>query len=215
MDFDIAGMINVKKLYGKSITTYLWSHQIWDVLGHNANSYMAYSLFLQNRKAFSMMVIHVAFDAVVGITMLIVALGVTLGICFCVTMTTQIRGSTRLVPEVLCTFRHQLSVECDINAAFLPHQGYHLVQGLIVVVTLVTNLVFILWHFGLSRLVAIDVDTVCRLASEYHRFLRLAAWTTWLSITVVGALCAHQCKYMLFINTMKRDRIIQWILSYI
>ncbi len=29
------------------------------------------------------------------------------------------------------------------------------------------------------------------LASEYHHFLRLAAWTTWLGIAVVGALCTQ------------------------
>ncbi len=66
---------------------------------------------------------HWCLDAFNGITTLIVALGVTLGICFCVTRTTQISGCTRLVPEVLRTFRHQLCVERDITAAFLPHQG--------------------------------------------------------------------------------------------
>ncbi len=46
MDSAILGMINVKKLHGKLITTYLWSHQLQDVLGHNAYSYMTYFLFL-------------------------------------------------------------------------------------------------------------------------------------------------------------------------
>ncbi len=45
-NFAVLGIINVKKLHGKSITTYLWSHQIRDALGHNAYSYMIYSLFL-------------------------------------------------------------------------------------------------------------------------------------------------------------------------
>ncbi len=38
MDSAILGMINVKKLHGKSITFFLWSHQIQDALGHNAYS---------------------------------------------------------------------------------------------------------------------------------------------------------------------------------
>ncbi len=66
---------------------------------------------------------HKRLDAFNGITMLIIVLGVTLGVCSCMTRTTQISGSTRLVPEVLCTFRHQLCVERDVTAAFLPHQG--------------------------------------------------------------------------------------------
>ncbi len=79
---------------------------------------------------------------------------------------------------------------------------------------LVTSVAFVLLRFGLSRLVAISFDTMCHLASEYHCFLQLAAWTTWLGVTVVGALCTWQCK-ILFSYTMKWDRIIQWILSYI
>ncbi len=71
-------------------------------------------------------------------------------------------------------------------------------QGLIVVMTLVTNVAFILLHFGLSRLVAINVNTICHLASEYYRLTRLAAWATWLGVAVVGALCTRQCKYILF-----------------
>ncbi len=66
MDFAILGMINVKKLHGKLITMYLWSHQIQDALGHNAYSYMAYSLFLWYRKAFSIMGVHVASDVFEG-----------------------------------------------------------------------------------------------------------------------------------------------------
>ncbi len=66
---------------------------------------------------------HWRLDAFNGITTLIIALGVTSGVCFCVTRTTQISGCTRLVPEVLRTFRHQLCVERDVTAAFLPHQG--------------------------------------------------------------------------------------------
>ncbi len=66
---------------------------------------------------------HWRWDAFNGLTMLIVAMGVTLGICSCVTRTTQISISARLVPEILCTFRHQLCVGRDVTAAFLPHQG--------------------------------------------------------------------------------------------
>jgi hypothetical protein len=66
---------------------------------------------------------HWRLDAFNGITTLIVALGVTLGICSCVTRMTQISGCTRLVPEILCTFQHQLYGERDVTAAFLPHQG--------------------------------------------------------------------------------------------
>ncbi len=66
---------------------------------------------------------HWRLDAFNGLTKLIVVLGVTLGICSCVTRMMQISGSTRLVTEVLRTFRHQLYVECDVTAAFLPHQG--------------------------------------------------------------------------------------------
>ncbi len=78
---------------------------------------------------------HWHLDAFNGITTLIIVLGVTLGVCSCVTRTTQISGSTRLVPEVLCTFRHQLYMECDVTADFLPHQGQHLAWGLIIVMT--------------------------------------------------------------------------------
>ncbi len=66
---------------------------------------------------------HWRLGAFNSLTMLIVVLGVTLGVCSCVTRTMQISGSTRLVPEVLHTFWHQLYVECDVTAAFLPHQG--------------------------------------------------------------------------------------------
>ncbi len=66
---------------------------------------------------------HWRLDAFNGIITLIVMLGVRLSICSCVTRMTQISGCTRLVPEVLCTFRHQLCIECDITAAFLLHQG--------------------------------------------------------------------------------------------
>ena len=66
------------------------------------------------------------------------------------TRTTQINGCTGLVPEVLCMFRHQLCIERDIIAAFLLHQGYPLVQGLIVVMTLLVTIVVVilmLWAF--------------------------------------------------------------------
>ncbi len=66
---------------------------------------------------------HWHLDALNGITTLIVALGVTLGICSCVTRTTQISGCTRLVPEVLCTSKHQLCIERDVMAALLPHKA--------------------------------------------------------------------------------------------
>jgi len=49
-------------------------------------------------------------------------------------------------------FRHQLCIERDVIAAFLFHQGYPLVQGLIVVVTLlVTIVVFHLDALGIQR----------------------------------------------------------------
>ena len=67
-----------------------------------------------------------------------------------VTRTTQFNGCTGLVPEVLCMFRHQLCIERDIIAAFLLHQGYPLVQGLIVVMTLLVTIVVVilmLWAF--------------------------------------------------------------------
>jgi hypothetical protein len=41
--------------------------------------------------------------------------------------------------------------ERDITAAFLPHQGQPLAQGLIAVMTLVSNVAFILWCFGCSQ----------------------------------------------------------------
>ncbi len=66
---------------------------------------------------------HCCLDAFNGITTLIVTLGVMLGIFSCVTRTTQISSCTKLLPEVLCTFRHQLCVERDFTAAFHPHQG--------------------------------------------------------------------------------------------
>ncbi len=66
---------------------------------------------------------HWHLDALNCITTLIIMLGVTLGICFCVTRMTQISGCTRLLLEVLCTFRHQLCIERDVTASFLPHQG--------------------------------------------------------------------------------------------
>jgi hypothetical protein len=53
---------------------------------------------------------HWILDAFNGITTLILALGVMLGICSCVTRTIQISGDTSHVQEVLCTFRHQLLV---------------------------------------------------------------------------------------------------------
>jgi hypothetical protein len=65
---------------------------------------------------------HWHLDAFNGIIKLIIVLDVMLGICSCVTRMMQISGSTRLVPEVLCMFRHQLCIEGDITAAFLPHQ---------------------------------------------------------------------------------------------
>jgi hypothetical protein len=116
------------------------------------------------------------FDAFNGITTLIVALGVTLGVCYCVTRTMQISISTSLVLEVLCTFRHQLYGERVITVAFLPHQDQPFAQGLIVVMTLVTNAAFILRCFGCSQdwwqLMSTQFVT---LAGEYHRFLQLAA----------------------------------------
>jgi hypothetical protein len=97
---------------------------------------------------------HWYFNAfnVNGLTTLILAFGVKLGICSCVTRMMQISGSTSLVPAVLCTFGHQLYGDCNVAAAFLPHQGQSLAQGLIVVMTLVTNVAFILWHFGCSQI---------------------------------------------------------------
>ncbi len=90
-------------------------------------------------------------DTFNGLTTFILVLRVMLGVCSCVTMSMQISVSTRLVLEVLHTLRHQLYKEHDVAAAFLPHQGQPFAQGLIVVTTLVTNVVFILWHFGCSQ----------------------------------------------------------------
>jgi len=47
-------------------------------------------------------------------------------------------------------FRHQLFIERDIIAAFLLHQGYPLVQGLIIVMTLfvaIMVVILMLWAF--------------------------------------------------------------------
>ncbi len=90
---------------------------------------------------------HWHLDAFNGQTTFIFALGVTLSICSCVTRATQISGSASLVPEVLHTFRHQLYRKREVAAAFLPHQGQPLAQGLIIVMTLVTNVAIILWCF--------------------------------------------------------------------
>ncbi len=62
---------------------------------------------------------HWHLDTFNGVITLIVALGVMLGVCSCVTRTTQISGSTRLVQMVLRTFRHQLSVKCDVTSPLL------------------------------------------------------------------------------------------------
>ncbi len=84
---------------------------------------------------------HWPLDAFNGLTTLIVALGVTLGICSCVTRMTQISGSTRLVLEVLCTFRQQQWCHCCFSSPpratlgtrvdpcddFDHKQGFHLV----------------------------------------------------------------------------------------
>ncbi len=58
--------------------------------------------------------------------------------------------------------------------------------------TLVTNVAFILWRFGLSRLVAINFNKICHLASDYHCFLQLAAWATWLSGRMTSPHCTMQ-----------------------
>jgi hypothetical protein len=85
---------------------------------------------------------HWCLDTFNGLTMLIIALSVMLSICSCVTRTMQFSGSTSLVPEVLCTFRHQLYGKVtSLLLYFCPHQGQPLVQGLIIVMTLVTNMV--------------------------------------------------------------------------
>jgi hypothetical protein len=44
--------------------------------GHNAYSYMAYSL--QNRRAFSIMVVHVASDAFVGTVVQVITVNINL-----------------------------------------------------------------------------------------------------------------------------------------
>jgi hypothetical protein len=112
---------------------------------------------------------------------MIIALDVTLGICSCVTRTTQISGSTRLVlggPLHLQTLVvHGMWCHCCFSSPPSPtfgmridrfddfghKRGFHLV---------------VLW--ALPRLVAINVNTICHLASEYYCFLRLAAWTAML-----------------------------------
>jgi hypothetical protein len=107
-----------------------------------------------------------------GIAMLIIALGVALSICSCATRVVQMSGSTSLVLEILRTFRHQSYGELDVAAAFLPHQGQPLAKGLIVVTTLVTNVAFILWHFGHSQdwWQSMSMQFVT-LASKYCHFL--------------------------------------------
>jgi hypothetical protein len=102
-----------------------------------------------------------AFDC---ITALIVALGVMLCFCSCVTRATQISISTNFVLKVVRTFRRQVYGERDVAAAFLPHQGQPLASRLIIVTTLVRNVTFILWSFGHSH--------------EYCCFLQLAVWKT-------------------------------------
>ncbi len=88
---------------------------------------------------------HWHLDAFNGLITFIIALGAKLGICSCVSRTTQISGSTKLVPEVLYTVRHQLFMKPDITAAFLLRQRQPLAWGLIIVMTLVTNVAIILW----------------------------------------------------------------------
>ncbi len=140
---------------------------------------------------------HWHLDAFNGITTLIVVLGVTLGICSCVTRMTQINGSTRLVPEVLCTFRHQLCVERDVML-FFPTKANLWYKG--------WSLWWLWSQTWLSSCGALGFQDwwqlmstqFVTLASEYHRFLRLAAWATWLGVAVVGALCTQKCKYILF-----------------
>ncbi len=125
---------------------------------------------------------HWHLDAFNVMIMLILPLRVTLGVCSCVTRTMKFSGSTSLVPEVLCTFRHQLYKEHDITAVSLtpPRSTFD---------TKVDHCddfgykcsVYPVALWALPRLVATIVDTICHLAGEYHCFLRLAAWTTWLS----------------------------------
>ncbi len=55
----------------------------------------------------------------------------------------------------------------------LPFRG--LVQGLIVVMTMVTNVAFILWHFGLPRLVAINVYTICHISQWISSLLAIGS----------------------------------------
>ncbi len=95
--------------------------------------------------------VALAFKCIQRHNNVIIALGVTLRICSCVTRTMQISSCTRLVLEILSTFRHQLCMERDVTAAFLPHQGQPLARGLTIVMTLVTNVAFILRHFGHSQ----------------------------------------------------------------
>ena len=59
-------------------------------------------------------------DGFNGLTMLIIALGVTVGVCSCVMRITQISCTTRLVLEVLCGFQHQLYIECESLLLFFP-----------------------------------------------------------------------------------------------
>jgi hypothetical protein len=93
---------------------------------------------------------------------MIVVLGVMFGICSCVARTMQISSSTSLLPAVLRTFRHQLYGDPDIAAAFLPHQGQPLAQGLIGVTTFDHKCCFHLVAFwALPRLVLIDVNAIC------------------------------------------------------
>ncbi len=75
--------------------------------------------------------VALAFGCIQWPTTIIITLGFMLGVCSCVTRMTQISNSTRLVKEVFCMFRHQLCMERDVTAAFLPHQGKLLVQGVL------------------------------------------------------------------------------------
>ncbi len=140
---------------------------------------------------------HWRLDAFNGLTTLIVALGVTLGICSCVTRRMQISGCTRLVTEVLCMFRHQLYVEGDATAAFFPTKANLWYKG------------WLLWLWsqmwlsscgtlGFQDWWQLMLTRFATLVSEYHCFLQFAAWATWLGIAVVDALCTWQCKYILF-----------------
>jgi hypothetical protein len=66
-------------------------------------------------------------------------------------------------------------MEHDITAAFLSHQDQSLAQGLIVVMNLVTNVAFILWHLGYQDWWQSMLTQFFTLASEYHCFLQSAA----------------------------------------